>query len=134
MDDIKTQATKVLDKLIDWAETTESFAVEQVPLLVQEIITYYTCYHVAWASLWILVTILGIALMVNGKRASDKIRADNDSRYLSEAESARIWIPVGAGLFFSVLGSLSFFANCIFLLKVRFAPRLFLLEFLKGLV
>ena len=99
------------------------FAQEQAPLLVQEMLMYgavSTGLYIVWWTSVILFTLLNLRKWVNVA----------SSDYDFKVES--VYLIVGA--VFSVIGVVSLFVLIPEALTIAFAPRLYILEQLKGLL
>lgn len=111
------------DKIQQWIESTEAFLTEQTPLLVQEVLLYHTfLYGSSMAASLVLFVILlwSAKKMTQNKKRSEEPEFDF---------GAFIFVLLG------VLASfISFFVFLVKLTKVLVAPRLFILEYVGGLI
>ena len=61
--DLKSRAFEALDKVNEWVEGVESFALEQAPLVAQEIVLLGRVQYTLGAVVSMLVIIIGVALI-----------------------------------------------------------------------
>ena len=120
-EELKQQLTQFLAKALDVAEKGINATGEQIPLILQEIVNYQTVYGVVNSVLIVLFLILGIILFFVARWGED-----NDN------------FPVLAvGLVGSVISAFLSgvcLVNATVLIKALVAPRLVILEYLKGLL
>lgn len=112
---------EILQKLLDWAQDLESFVGDQVPAVVTEIITWGLAYHSAWFILATTVTVLSAVFV---------------SSVWKKANGGReAFIPIGIGMsVLLILGPIISLVNLFNGLKAYFAPRLYVLDYLAGLL
>ncbi len=115
---------ELLQKALEYLSNIEAFAVEQTPIFIQELLNY----HLA-SNLVFLVT--AILLGVTSYKCCAKlILLDKENDYDTDGElMVNLIIAVFSGVFSIVLLGCS--AN---LVKLLFAPRLFLIEELSKLL
>ncbi len=115
---------EALSKALEYIERTESFVVEQAPLLVQEVLNYGFVFHLFWTlfSLFFVVGIgYGIYKWIRAWVKSDVFDKDG-------------YIPIMIGLF-GVGIPLAFLCENMFVLaKIVVAPRLYLLSELSTFI
>ncbi len=140
-------ANQALDKVVQYLESVESFAVEQAPLLVQEVLRF----EILTRGFWLF---FGIALLVwcfiglrwSFRKAEQRIKRSNEhtnslrehqkSGYNTQDlifEFCHYAIPVSGG----AAGFVGLIMACSSIepfIKVLIAPRLFLLEYFRALV
>ena len=112
----KELTREVVEKLVGWLDSAGNFVIEQAPLLVREILGYGYVVNTAW-----LIT--GILLLCAGCWCFRKNWAMGDN-----FDGVMVCVvTVGAGLIITI-------ASTVCLLKIYFAPRLYILSELSGLV
>lgn len=132
--DLQKQLADMLAKLTDVAGAASSWAGQQIPPLVQEKIVYGRISSTCWVVL-IAVAIWPVAVYT--RRFYRQACADRASK---EGYRSDIW-PERPGGLASMLGAVltvgltvSFFINLNEALLVWFAPRLYVVEWLRGMV
>lgn len=133
---ILNQLNSALFKIGEWVETTESFAVEQTPILVQEILWW----GIASAGFWV---VFGIILMLCNPlvRASfGKIKElkEYGNRIGAALNDKGVFgsfaLALFGGILLPALGFFTIVCNVMGILKPIIAPRLYLIEYFKDLV
>lgn len=115
---MKEKLIEHLDEIEELVRSGAAFTAEQPPLLVTELLTYYTVYH----ALWTVFCLLAIPFTIYAGRRL----------YSYDEDTIILIILVGlAALAVSIVG---LFENLSMLLKVTLAPRLFLLETIQNLL
>ncbi len=110
-----------LAKALAYIETTESFVVEQAPLLIQELLNYSLVYSSFWAVFWFIMGLGGIFFGVKVYRWIDKDGGDPFAGVM-------LGFFVGGGC---LGGAFTCLATVV---KILIAPRLFLIQRLGDLV
>lgn len=148
---ITEKLNSALGKVGEWVEATESFAMDQTPLLIREIIYF----EVASNGFWLLVGVVGIlwgwfAWRWSHHNALNRLAAieahDDLLKFLGRKmhksttdtcdvvfSFSHYAVPI-SGIATTVLGVIFVFANVMDVLKPLVAPRLFLIEYFRGLV
>jgi hypothetical protein len=106
-------------KALSYVQATESFVAEQAPLLIQEVINYGLAYNGFLTVLWL---VLGSAAIYTSVRLI---------KYANTKEAYNDEGPAILGVFFGVFGVgsiIGFLCEVAIVLKIVFAPRLYLLE------
>ena len=120
-EELSTLTEQRLVKALAYIEATESFVVEQAPLLVQEVLRYGLFNSLFWAGFWALA--FG-GVMWCAVKVYKAIHADSEDPFPG----------VIVGIFFGG-GCLAGFFVCLFdAVKILIAPRLYLLERLDSLL
>lgn len=122
-EELKNQLSQFLEKALDVANKGIDTAGEQIPLLLQEIIQWQLFSSISYIALFTTISILGFALSYYFYR--DYKRTNYyDNLYISIVSSL-----VTLFIFFASL-------ICILptIIKALVAPRLVILEYLKGLL
>ena len=118
-------------KLLEWAETTESFAEAQVPKLIEEILMYNMATSIGLAVLSFLI------LLVVGSYWYSWYRSDNNFFYDCNSQIAREG-KIAFSITFTIVAvlgpSITFFVQVLEALKIWLAPRLYVIEYLRELV
>lgn len=129
-EDLKKMLVEYLGKLLGAVEKAGSFAADQIPIIIQEKLQYDFWLAVGWMVIAVLMLLVGgccgwcIYRVVNCKdRASWWY--DNDGMGISSMFGVII---------FGILGIIIFFVNAATVLQITIAPRLYIVEWLKGMV
>jgi len=114
-----------LEKALAWANTAENFAVEQTPLLIQEIIRLGITIQTFWM---VLSLIVGATSCIIWKKTLEKIWDENS--YDITLDQSKVIISV----IFLFISCIVFSVNTFYLLKIIFAPRIYVLQELSKLI
>jgi uncharacterized membrane protein YoaK (UPF0700 family) len=119
-------ATQGFDKAMTYLQATEDFVVEQAPLLVQEILHYGLAHNsVLMVLCFIFLAVAGYLCYKCFKRAAE----------CSEVYEAEAPAMIGSVIAIIGLGATAgFIVNLMCVLKIVFAPRLYLIEELRRLL
>lgn len=120
---LKEQATLLLQKLIETAIQTGEFIKEQVPLVVQELITYHLVYAAVWCIIWATVAVL---VLLGARKFIRLANEEEDSEYYIPAV---LMIVFGTGP--ATWASVTFLLDVV---KLWLAPRVWLIEYASQLV
>ena len=120
-EELSTLTEQGLAKALAYIEATESFVVEQAPLLVQEVLRYGLFNSLFWVGFWAVA--FGGVLYVAVK-VYKMLVADNEDPFMGVAISI---FPGGGCL-------AGCFINLFDAVKILIAPRLYLLERLDSLL
>jgi hypothetical protein len=138
-DQLKQSILSVVNSAIVAGKDVVDFAYEQAPMLVREIISYNIVINGTYVFLsFVLFALAGFLLKISRKMYKENMQEwkSQGSPYISK--DSYEFSPIMLGTFGFVLplvaGLALFFANIGALLKVVFAPRLFLLEYISTLV
>ena len=124
--DIETVTTEALTKVMDWAEAAEGFAVDQAPLLAQEIIRLGIVECVLGLSIYVtLVITTALFALYSWKRSNGA-----QTSFKSENWSILMGLSIVASGGFAITAM----AYVGWLLKPLLAPRLYLLQELAKLM
>ena len=113
---IQKKLVESIDKIINVIDKGAEFGAEQLPLFAQEILTYFAYRH----TLWVVILGLCLGFCVIGLRYMAKEKAD-EGIYL---------VPV----IFTILATCYFVSNVNSLIKIKLAPKLYLVEAIKELL
>lgn len=126
---ISERLNNAMLKVGEWVEATESFAADQAPLLVQEIVWWGVAGSGYWVGLGLFFITLGSGYGIFSYRRWEHLRAmTGDS-----GEFARFMafaVPIVANF----IGILMIMINIMSTLKPLVAPRLYLIEYFRNLV
>ena len=122
-EEIKELATKSLSKALEYIESAGDFVVEQAPLLVQEILAYGLVSNIVFATIYGAATAI---LCYTSYRLSKMA--------LAKKVEELVVLVVLVGGAASITTIICFFDCILHILKIIFAPRLYLLEALKSLL
>ena len=114
---MEEKLTEYADKIIELVEAGASFTGEQAPILIQEILTYYTVYHSIWAFGGFIFTSI-LWYTVYRIFASDELVTDEEDAFFT----------VGIFTIFSIPSLVVFVIHSLSIIKITLAPRLYLLE------
>lgn len=109
------------DKIFEALQSGAGFASEQAPLLIQEILTYYTIMYLCWSIFLGIVTVFTAFLLFKYWGQADL--GDSDEFFMGLLLTVFWCFPFG--IFMFILS---------YLVKVTTAPRLFLLERITSLL
>ncbi len=120
---------KNLSKVLEYLEQGGQLIAKETPLLVQEILTYYTYYYGLTIIVSVLVISAWIFYLPKGIRTVNEAEEpDNDG---DAVVPMILMIGGGIGSFVCLVSSIGITGK---LLKVLLAPRLFLLEKVTGML
>jgi hypothetical protein len=138
--DVSDKIKKVIEQAVVWVEEAESFAKEQAPLVVQEIINWGLFANGFWAAVWILSFLFCLLIALIFYRIAKKWRlragsTENEHTrkgYYEEKESLNlvcflISLIVSAFFFIIAAGRVHGF------LYIYIAPRLYIIDELKNM-
>ena len=121
------QIAEILKKGLEVAEKSGNFVIEQAPDLVKQLITYKTIE----ASIYVLIEITLIYLIVRYLKYLHK-KNNEDSDFIFDNEfhiiGMVITLIMGIILFFAFINDISD------LIKLIFAPKIYLLEYIAKLL
>ena len=126
----KTQIVdKFLNKALGYLESAEAFAQEQIPAFIEEVLrfkVYEESVDILWGLLFIVVGILVIYITSFRKYGDEKetlIESDED------------FVPVSFffGLLPIIFGILMGITSSLDVVKIKVAPRMYMLEYIKEL-
>ena len=116
---MKEKIIENLEKLLNWIESSTTFIVEQTPILVQEILQFYTILHIIYIGIALIFLVLGLKLFFSGI----KVWASDD--WVDESPPV---LKTIFGTIFITIGSITSVSHVLALIKVTVAPRLYLLQ------
>ena len=132
--EVDQTVTLILEKLLQATEAAVDFSKEEIPVLIREIISYNIYSNILDICFSIFIVILPILLAIKWlfiwfeKFIKERFKNLDDEGSARIAAAALMIIPI-----LIIAGSCSsILSNCSELLKLYFAPRLFLLEYLKS--
>jgi len=122
-DELQKRLLGYLSKVENGINDIVEFGSDQVPILVQEILAFSMIEAALYAAFKIIAAIL---ILYGGNRLSKYIleRSKDGEHYIPLALSILLHAP----FLFSAIG------NILIALKVYFAPRLFMLEYIREIV
>jgi hypothetical protein len=122
---MKSTLAEYLKKLLSMVEAGANFAVDQIPLVVQEKLAF----DFWWAFVWFMVGLIcGVSatLLIRTGIAVYRAREHrHDERFMG-------WVAPGTTL--ALLGTPLAMTNLYTILKISLAPRLYIIEWLVGTV
>lgn len=133
---ITEQLSKAMLKIGDWVEATETFALEQTPLLVHEIVRW----GIASAGFWVVI---GVLLMLSNpavrfnfsKSAKLKDHGNVLGAALNEkGDNGDFILALAGGIVLPIIGFFFIAVNIMDMLKPIITPRLYLVEYFQALV
>lgn len=123
-------------KIGTWVEATESFAVEQTPLLVQEIIWWGIIGHGYWL-VFGLMLLSALPLTLLYLRRSSELQEYSHKlmgALNEEGDPGDCPIAIIGGFILPIIGFLCVVTNIMATLKPLITPRLYLIEYFQQLV
>jgi|SRR6478736_557273 len=121
------RADQLIDRLIGYLNSTEVFLKEQVPSFIEEIIRYYTVYY--WTlSITAILQILLCLFVIHRIYINDK----NNEGIFYDSEVILVAGAVGS-FFASIISICELYTGVHRLIQIYLAPKLFLLDYLRGL-
>lgn len=111
----------ILRKTLEWLKEAESFAVEQAPLLVEEVLWFETITHFLYC--FMFLGFVGITTYcIHLIAVSDGLKGNEEATF---------------GCFLMLLDvvfSIGIVYNLVTILQIQVAPRLFLIEYFSDMV
>lgn len=109
--------------LLEWLDQAAEFVVEQAPLLVQELLTYHTLAGFYYVGGLVLITLLFAGIALGSQLRYDK----------TGSEGAEI-LGMTSVIFGLISLTCSIIAGSVWIpiiVKIKYAPRMFLMEYLR---
>lgn len=116
---MKEELLKNLLSIIDYVKQGADFAVNQAPLFIQEYLKYHLALHIFWGVICFIGLILSIWFFIFVFKDMKKCHDD----------PSILCVPVLVIL----VPFIGFIINSVYLLKIYFAPRVYLVESLLEL-
>lgn len=117
---LQNVTAETLEILKQYLQGVGNLAQEQAPLLCQEIVEYGTIIHGLGVFGGVAMFVVGLILMIG---------------CIKRVESNEVWgVGIGAGAIGMVLGGMMFVINISQFLMAVFAPRLYVLEYIKDFI
>ena len=120
-----------LEKALAWANTAENFAVEQTPLLIQEIIRLGITIQTFWM---VLSLIVGATSCIIWKKTLKSGGTWEKIWNESYPDITINQVKVIVSVIFLFISCIVFSVNTFYLLKIIFAPRIYVLQELSKLI
>lgn len=128
---LQEQLAEVLKWLLQWAQSTQEFVLAQAPLIVQEAIRFGRASETWDVAAGAVSLAIGLVLVF---RSMIPFMSDaNEARYVT-GHSVLLTIRTFGGIAMSFIGLMAVLTNISPLLKVWFAPRIYLLEWVAQLI
>lgn len=112
-----------LSKILSYLESAEAFLKAEIPAFVQEFMNWHLYEAIFYLSIWVISAVICFALALKFSKLNTKYRLDNRDRSNSDYE--------GMCVTFIVFGLCLILSSCInihTIIKLKVAPRVFLLE------
>lgn len=122
-EELKNQLTQFLGKALDVANKGIDTAGEQIPMILQEIVQWQLLSAIGFVALFTTISIFGFALSYLLYRKYKEINYDDD-----------LFVSIIISLVSLSIFIASLLVNLPTIIKVLTAPRLVILEYLKGLL
>lgn len=142
-DTVTERILAVTEYIENGIRTGGEFISEQTPLLVNEILTYYTIHHGFLVFLGLAIMLFcpyfafrKFALGIKIKNYRDLDKESQEYKKLKKMYFSDVEVLCSSFtilLFLSLVGLIIFFSNIFDFLKVTLAPRLYLIEYLADL-
>ena len=123
-DEIVKQLEGVLPKVLKFVESSAEFVVDQVPLLVSEILNYNLVREGA-------LSLLGLTFLVIGLWSCKEMRREYAKDEPLGDKVVVLSIVSLAGI---ILGCIIFCSHILGAAKVLLAPRLYVIDYLRGIL
>lgn len=128
---MEKQLERYLDELVALIKDAGAFALEELPIFLQEYLFYYAWYHAFWMMLWLGVFLaLFFTAFSYWREYSRKKKED----YPSEHELGNIRVVIACCSAVSVFILAAVVDQGLSLLKATIAPRVYLIENLTKLL
>ena len=123
--ELQAALTKLLESLLATAEKAVDLGAEQLPLVVQEYLAWGIAAAAVWAVFCTLTLIAGLAAM--------RWTWGNERLWDYLNEPAGIFLTLGSGCMVvgGIVGSIT---NTLTLIQITVAPRVYLIEQLRGML
>lgn len=115
-----------LTQILEWLQTSAGFMQKEIPVFVEELIRYKTAYIATSFFISLFITFISCFIIVKYGSIAFRYNATEDE----EKYTPVVIISLFALIMFSIL-SIAFF-NPFF--KIIFAPRVYLIEYLRTLL
>jgi len=112
---------KIIDYLANRVEKIESFAAEQIPDVIQQIVTMDLVTALASVTCILLVILLGLVIYIFIWKITKNQKEEN--KWMPRIIAAVVFVPIA-----SVLIGVVLIPNTITALKANYAPKAYLLE------
>ena len=122
---------EVVQKCLDWMQATENIVSEQTPLLCQEIIKYGMVHSITLIIISACLLVIGILLVKFNYRQSNWNKSFASLDDISPSKQAIFLLLGGIGF---ILGIVDLPVQIFTLMKIVYAPRLYLIEQLSALL
>lgn len=128
--ELQKALAQFLQLMLDGVQKGSDFASQQLPLVIQEKLHYEIYSSLVWMGIWLfLITIGWVAQRIVWKTTEPR----KGSYITSEQEFAR-GTTIVVAIAFSICGIIDIIYNIDHVVYVWVAPRVFLLEWLKGMI
>ncbi len=111
-------------ELLDYLQSSAGFVVEQTPLVLQEILTYYFVFHLIWVAVCLVPLVAWIYTIRRYIRDYAKYSHD-------EKENWGFCMAFGGVV--AALAQIGTLSNLFEVIKIILAPRLYLIEYVSTL-
>ena len=113
---------KLTEKLLEWLETTEAFAQEQVPVILQEILTWNFAASITTIVLFLAFMTGYLIFLIKAEKPLVE----------EECTPKGVFTIIGGAV--TAIGIIVVIAELYVVIQIYFAPRVYLIEYMKGLV
>jgi hypothetical protein len=113
---------KFANKALQYLEGTEAFLKEQLPDYFQQVVTYHAISSYVWTGISIVVLIISGHFFKKGLLLKDKY---------GDVRESGLALCVGSGVFFAIF-AISFCCSLETALKATLAPKVFIVDYLRG--
>lgn len=126
-DKIKDNLEQIVEYLKEAAQKGAEFAQEQTPILIDEILTYYSIVYGVYVGVGVILMFISYKMVRRAIRKYNEIEEKNSDM---EDEAGKVLVPSFAALVLGISGIITFFKYIAIFIKVTMAPRLFLLDYI----
>jgi len=121
--EIENKTTEILSFLLETLKDTKSFALEQTPLFIQELLNYKFYMSLTQFSLGVLSLFVGIGMLILFLNKMEQWERERKlGRFVVSFVLAILGISIGIA---APLNNLDW-------IKIKIAPRVYLMDYIKG--
>lgn len=134
-DKLKEQLVQFLGSILTGLEKGAGFVIEQAPDVVREYVTLCRVDYTFWTVFGLLMAVICLTSLFRKIIPTLNKTDDYDLPRREREAICNVWVPL---LIMSIVGGIAgtiiFFSNVSLMLKAWFAPRILVIEWIKGLI